>query len=70
MIPTLSSELAFERYEAVKHRFPFLSVNKKKAIEPINDLSEIVDHFDAFVFDAFGVLNVGETHKPKAISKR
>nr|WP_321980843.1 HAD hydrolase-like protein [uncultured Cohaesibacter sp.] len=60
MIPTLSSELAFERYEAVKHRFPFLSANKT-AIEPIKDLSEIEDRFDAFVFDAFGVLNVGET---------
>ncbi|WP_319567691.1 HAD-IIA family hydrolase [Cohaesibacter marisflavi] len=60
MLPTLTSEQAFERYEAVRHRFPNLSRNKL-VIEPIKDLSEIVDRFDAFVFDAFGVLNVGET---------
>ncbi len=63
MLPSLSSEMAFERYEAVRHRFPELSSSQstERVIGSIKNISEIQDRFDAFVFDAFGVLNIGET---------
>lgn len=35
----------------------------------ITDLTEIADQADAFVFDAFGVLNVGETPIPGAAAR-
>ncbi len=59
---TLSSEEAFNRYEAVRERFPLLPVLQRDlgAISAIPSLADITDQFDAFVFDAFGVLNVGD----------
>jgi HAD superfamily hydrolase (TIGR01450 family) len=49
----------FDRYEAVRPRLP-----RAKFASPtvdINSLLDITADVDAFVFDAFGVLNVGET---------
>lgn len=47
------------RYEAVRHRLP--SVAAAGAMRRIGALTDIAPDIDAFVFDAFGVLNVGET---------
>lgn len=49
----------FDRYEAVRHRFPY--VETPRATVQIGSLLDISAEADAFVFDAFGVLNVGDT---------
>ena len=59
-----SGQWAFERYQAVRHRLPAARFPGK----PIhaNDLGELRDEFDVFVFDSLGVLNVGDTSIPGA----
>jgi HAD superfamily hydrolase (TIGR01450 family) len=47
------------RYEAVRHRLPVGAATG--AARAVDSLMDITDGMDAFVFDAFGVLNVGET---------
>lgn len=49
----------FDRYEAVRHRLPQADPGRETV--EISSLLEIADQADAFVFDAFGVLNVGDT---------
>lgn len=49
----------FNRYEAVRHRLP--TVDFTASTIEISSLLDIADQADAFVFDAYGVLNVGET---------
>ncbi len=58
----LSSEDAFDRYEEVRVRFPELPImqGSNKSCHNISSLNEVADLFDAYVFDAFGVLNIGE----------
>lgn len=51
-------EEIFNRYEAVRHRLPNASFTASTV--EIGSLLDIADQADAFVFDAFGVLNVGE----------
>lgn len=58
MEATITPEEAFQRYEAIRTRLPQISTAGKATA--INDLLEVADHFDAFVFDAYGVLNVGD----------
>ncbi len=58
---------AFDRYESVRARlpqatFPDVSVNAQ-------DLSDVADRYDAFILDAFGVLNVGTTPIPDAVAR-
>lgn len=48
----------FDRYEEVRHRLP--SAHFRAATVAISSLLDVVENADAFVFDAFGVLNVGE----------
>lgn len=60
----LTTHSIFERYEEVRARFPQSSA-RAETLE-IRSLLEIVDQVDAFIFDAFGVLNVGETMIPGA----
>ena len=57
----------FDRYEAVRHRLPDASFGKGTL--DVSSLLEIADQVDAFVFDAFGVLNVGETPIPGAADR-
>ena len=52
-------ELAFARYEAIRDRLP-------PATTPVDarlgsSLMDTTDHFDGYLFDSFGVLNVGDT---------
>ena len=50
----------FQRYEQVKSRFPSLKAERGFSIQ-VENLGNIEEDFDLFLFDAFGVLNVGET---------
>lgn len=58
---------SFQRYEQVRSRFP-TAVFPDQPID-VPDLRDLAVSFDAFVFDAFGVLNVGETPIPSAIQR-
>ena len=53
------TQLAFDYYEAIAHRLP--NAQFPTSAQHANGLGAISDHFDVFVFDAFGVLNVGGT---------
>lgn len=60
----LTTQAIFDRYQEVRIRFPeVVAVSESQDIESLLD---IADDIDAFVFDAFGVLNVGETLIPGA----
>ena len=50
---------AFAQYENVRKRLP-LSVANGASVR-VSDLGVLADDFDVFLFDAFGVLNVGNT---------
>ena len=63
----LNTKSAFDRYEAVRHRLPIAKSFQQS--KQIGSLLEITDQIDAFVFDAFGVLNVGETAIPGAVER-
>lgn len=56
---------AFEQYESIRHRLP-TAPERFATPEPVFSLAPLMDHFDAFVFDAFGVLNAGPTVIPGA----
>lgn len=55
---TLSTDLAFARYEDVRHRFPAATFPAGAVF--CSGLVEIAEEFDAFLLDSFGVLNVGD----------
>ena len=62
--PLFTPEQAFGAYEAVRTRLPRASF--PAASEAADRLDDIADRYDAFLLDAFGVLNVGETAIPGA----
>ncbi|WP_227258369.1 HAD-IIA family hydrolase [Kangsaoukella pontilimi] len=55
---------AWTRYEAIRDRLPDAAA--AGAMRHAEGLLEIADGFDGFLFDSFGVLNVGETAIPGA----
>ena len=57
----------FERYQAVRPRLPKADFGDRS--EAISSLLDIAEEVDAFVFDAFGVLNVGDTPIPGAAKR-
>lgn len=57
----------FQRYEAVRQRLPVASFEGDT--RNITSLLDIADEIDAFVFDAFGVLNVGDVPIPGAAAR-
>jgi HAD superfamily hydrolase (TIGR01450 family) len=59
-----SGAWALERYEQVRDRLPGASFPANPA--PAEGLLALMDQFDAFVFDSFGVLNVGDQSIPGA----
>lgn len=63
----MTPQQAFDRYEQIRPRLP-MSVTKGSARE-IAGLQDIAPEADAFVFDAYGVLNVGEKPIPGAHEK-
>ncbi|MGX0977601.1 glycerol 3-phosphatase-2 [Roseovarius sp. MBR-51] len=57
----------FDRYEAVRHRLPL--ARSQDGTSEISSLHDIAAHADAFVFDAYGVLNIGEAAIPGAAQR-
>jgi len=60
----LTTQSIFDRYQEVRARFPDVIARHESLV--ITSLLDIAYQVDAFVFDAFGVLNVGETMIPGA----
>lgn len=54
----LSTATAFQRYQEIRHRLP--NPAQIKSMLDIENLTDISTDAGAFVFDAFGVLNVGD----------
>ncbi len=55
----MEAEEAFRFYESIRHRLPEAAF--PAAFTRAADLGELAERYDVFVFDAFGVLNVGDT---------
>ena len=66
-LATMDGEAAFRRYEAVRARLPDASfpVASRRAAT----LEDVAGDYDAFVLDAFGVLNVGTMPIPGAVDR-
>ena len=62
-----TTDAAFARYEAVRARLPTASFPAFSHIAA--NLSDVANRYDAFVLDAFGVLNVGDTPIPGAVAR-
>lgn len=56
--PYMDATTAFARYEELRPRLP--KARFPKQAQQIDSLLDIADQADVFVFDAYGVLNVGE----------
>ena len=63
---TDASEI-FQRYEAISARLPGARAGGE--VREIGSLLDITEDIDAFVFDAFGVLNLGDTPIPGAAAR-
>lgn len=67
MTPNIDAAWSFQRYQEISHRLPSSSFPAEPII--VQGLDQIMADFDAFVFDAFGVLNVGETSIASAVAR-
>ncbi|MEQ8664984.1 MAG: HAD-IIA family hydrolase [Rhodospirillales bacterium] len=67
MRQTIDAKWVFDRYGQVRQRLPFPHFSP--ATEPVANLGDIADRFDTFVFDSFGVLNVGNAAIPGAVER-
>lgn len=65
--PRVDLDWAFRRYEALRDRLP--QARFQAAPEQVVDLSAVFERYDAFVLDAFGVLNIGETPIAGAVAR-
>ena len=63
----IGAEWTFARYQEVRHLLPYVDFPVGSLTVP--DLGAILDRFDAFVLDAFGVLNIGERAIPGALAR-
>jgi glycerol 3-phosphatase-2 len=61
------ADWAFARYEAVRDRLP--AAHFPGAAMRAETLDEVADRYDGFIFDAFGVLNVGDTPIAGAVER-
>jgi|UPI0000E8E067 HAD superfamily hydrolase (TIGR01450 family) len=59
---------AFDAYEAARPRLP-RAIAPHGTPEALESLAPLADRFDAFLLDAFGVLNIGETAIPGAVGR-
>ena len=57
----------FDRYQSVRRRLPAARFSGDAS--KVESLLDVAGEIDAFVFDAFGVLNVGETPIPGAAKR-
>jgi glycerol-1-phosphatase len=62
-----TAEEAFDRYESLRAHLPLASF--PEAPIEAESLADVAHLYDAFILDAFGVLNVGETAIPGAIDR-
>ncbi len=67
MRATVDAHWAFRRYQEIRNRLP--DAASPIASEQAVDLGQITDRFDVFIFDSFGVLNVGNTAIPGAAAR-
>ena len=58
---------AFDAYQAVRHRLPQARFPERTTRVP--DMDALADHFDVFLLDAFGVLNIGENAIPGVVDR-
>ena len=63
-----STRWAFDAYQRIRSRLPESASTTVKP-ELVSSLAAIVDRFDGFIFDAFGVLNVGNVALPSALTR-
>lgn len=56
----LNAETIFDRYQEIRSRLPIAPLMPHRSSD-IDSLLDLAGEVDAFVFDAFGVLNIGET---------
>lgn len=59
MLPPLTAPALLQAYEALRPLLPTATFPPRYAQAP--DLAPLTEAYDAFFFDAFGVLNIGET---------
>ena len=64
----MDAATAFAAYEAVRHRLPVPTKSNEKS-NHVATLEDIASQYDAFLLDAFGVLNIGETAIPGVIER-
>ena len=55
----INTAWAFEHYQTIRHTLPKASFPQTS--QWVEGLTDLVDDFDVFLLDAFGVLNVGQT---------
>lgn len=67
MRETTDAAAAFARYQSLRHRFPQAAF--PASAQHVDDLGGVADRYDTFVFDSFGVLNIGTTAIPSAIAR-
>lgn len=67
MNTNIDAAWSFQRYEEILPRLPGAEFPSESEQAP--NLGVIADQFDVFIFDAFGVLNVGETSIPSAVAR-
>lgn len=67
-VSDINTDSAFDFYQRVLPRLPGIALQPDcaESVSRASDLLSIADRFDVFVFDAFGVLNVGESAIPGA----
>jgi HAD superfamily hydrolase (TIGR01450 family) len=63
-----SAGWAFNAYENIRHRLPMMPEGQPSTRE-VSSLDELTDRFDGFLFDAFGVLNVGKEAISRAVER-
>ncbi|WP_236545127.1 HAD-IIA family hydrolase [Tropicimonas marinistellae] len=64
---TLSSDAALDFYEDVRHRLP--ASTGRGDCHGCANLSQLLDAYDVFLLDAFGVLNIGDEAIPGAADR-
>lgn len=66
---TPDARWAFARYRAVSHHFPKAARGFPPFSSHVPDLRGVMERYDGFILDAFGVLNVGEGVLPNALAR-
>ena len=58
----------FSSYQSIRSQLP-APIHMPGSTNVIDDLSELESQYDVFVFDAYGVLNIGDTAVPGAVER-